>query len=66
MPRCLQIGQPLIKAGHLESALSGTKPSLPQKEQEAMSRVYSKFRRIREAGVGNKDLKGKGLRTTLA
>ena len=56
----------MIKARHLEAALSGTKPSLPQKEQEAMNHIYAKFRSSREAGVGNKDSKGKGLRTTLA
>ena len=62
----VHLAEPIISARHLEAALSATKPSLPSQEQERMNRIYTKFRRSREAGVGNKDVKGKGLRTTLA
>ena len=63
----LQKGQPVILDQHLKAALSEASPSLPRKELEAMNQVYARFRSSREAGVGNKDAKGKGsMRTTLA
>ena len=59
-------GGPPITARNMESALNSARPSLSLDERLRLDAVYSKFRRSRQPGVGNKDTKGKGLRTTLA
>ena len=59
-------GGPPITARNMDAALVSARPSLSLDERFRLDAVYSKFRRSRQPGVGNKDAKGKGLRTTLA
>jgi len=50
----------------MDSALASARPSLSKEERLRLDAIYGKFRSSRQPGVGNKDAKGKGLRTTLA
>ena len=61
-----QVKGPRIAAKHLQSAMRSARPSLPMQERLRLDTVYNKFRSSREAGIGNKSAKGKGLRATLA
>ena len=61
-----QVKGPRIAAKNLQSAMRSARPSLPNQERLRLDTVYNKFRSSREAGIGDKSAKGKGLRATLA